>query len=134
MSLGVGAASATLVAMVTIPPLHELIAFFEAEPTLLDPGVDWHYNTLTFDTTRGTDRVMAVLDAGYISLKFEWTRAERPVVSLHCQEISELRIETPEAGTERLLARFTDKAISDLVLSLKPEVSVFWGNKPGYVR
>jgi hypothetical protein len=34
------------------PADHELIAFFEAEPNVLDPGVPWTYNTLNFETER----------------------------------------------------------------------------------
>ena len=34
------------------PPDHELLAFFEAEPTVLDAEVPWIYNTLDFTTTR----------------------------------------------------------------------------------
>jgi hypothetical protein len=33
------------------PPDYELLAFFEAEPTVLDAGVPWIYNTLDFTTT-----------------------------------------------------------------------------------
>jgi hypothetical protein len=77
---------------------------------------------------------VAVLDAGYIALKLEWNRSEHLVASLECQEIAELHIETSAPGRELLVARFMDKAISDLVLTLKPRVSIVWGNKPGYVR
>jgi hypothetical protein len=34
------------------PDDHELVAFFEAEPRVLDPGVPWFYNTLDFETER----------------------------------------------------------------------------------
>jgi hypothetical protein len=36
----------------SFPADHELVAFFEAEPTILDPGVPWFYNTLDFETKR----------------------------------------------------------------------------------
>jgi hypothetical protein len=34
------------------PPDYELLAFFEAEPTVLDAGPPWIYNTLDFTATR----------------------------------------------------------------------------------
>lgn len=36
----------------TFPDEHDLVAFFEAEPKVLDPGVPWLYNTLDFETER----------------------------------------------------------------------------------
>jgi hypothetical protein len=35
-----------------VPDDHELAAFFEAEPRVLDPDVPWVYNTLDFETER----------------------------------------------------------------------------------
>ena len=34
------------------PADHELVAFFEGEPRVLDAGVPWIYNTLDFETER----------------------------------------------------------------------------------
>jgi len=39
--------------MPILPEDYELIGFFEAEPEVLDPGVPWLYNILTFATVRG---------------------------------------------------------------------------------
>ncbi|HWE16402.1 MAG TPA: hypothetical protein VG758_04370 [Hyphomicrobiaceae bacterium] len=37
---------------VAFPADHELVAFFEVEPRVVDAGVPWIYNTLDFETER----------------------------------------------------------------------------------
>jgi hypothetical protein len=38
------------------PEEWELLSLFESEPKVLDQGVPWQYNTLTFDTQRGDEQ------------------------------------------------------------------------------
>ena len=48
-----------------VPEDHELLAFFEAEPKVTDPGVAWFYNTLDLETERQRIRVQCRMSPSY---------------------------------------------------------------------
>jgi hypothetical protein len=43
----------------TLPPEHVLLGFFGAEPEVLDAGLPWFYNRLTFTVERNGDHLTA---------------------------------------------------------------------------
>lgn len=112
-----------------IPPEHELLELFEAEPVVLEPGMPWVYNSLTFTTQRGQDDVRCVLVPGYSEIELTWTRDGRVLVQLSVEHVEAVRAETDGSG-ERLVATFNEKAmLLPLILNLKPFVSVQWGTR-----
>ena len=103
------------------PDLVELEAFFECEAALLDEGVDWRYNTLTFQTERAGVEVWCELQPSYATIRaalrtngVEIARAD--IASFTALELSS------EAGREVLTVRFDENATMWLVL--RPEVSL----------
>jgi hypothetical protein len=47
------------------PPEHELLAFFESEPIVLNPDTPWLYNTLEFKTVRNDIEVRCRIVSSY---------------------------------------------------------------------
>ena len=110
-----------------LPDSHELVGFFEVEPHVLDPGVPWGYNTLTFHTVRGADDVTCVLIPGYEELKLEWTRGSALVARIHLVDIISMNLKT-QGVEEFLTASFRSSHSLDFKLWLKPTVAIEWGN------
>ena len=81
------------------PAEHELIAFFECEPELLDNtrGIPWFYNRLTFDSTCGEDRFRFVLEPADEVLQLRWERGGVEVVELDLNWVSGLEVEMRRA-------------------------------------
>jgi hypothetical protein len=110
----------------SFPEPHELLSFFEAEPTLLDPTVPGYYNMQTFDTLRGDDRVRCELEPGYEELRVRWTRGDTELVRVALRDIATVRIEA-ERGREVLVASFRSTALLPFRLQLRPTVHIFFG-------
>jgi hypothetical protein len=106
-----------------IPEEWQLLSVFEVEPTVLDPGVPWAYNMLTFETTRGEDRVRCEIAPGYDEFRFVWTRDGDLILKLDLRRVSGLLVHT-EKGSESLCLEFSDDTIGPLVLQLKPKLTV----------
>jgi hypothetical protein len=111
------------------PEPHELLSFFEAEPTLLDPTVPGYYNQQTFETQRGDDRVRCELEPGYEELRVRWERGGVELVSVTLRDVAALRVEA-EAGREALVANFRSAALLPFRLQLRPRVHLFFGMAP----
>jgi hypothetical protein len=111
------------------PEPHELLAFFEAEPTLLDPSVPGYYNHQTFETQRGTDRVRCDLEPGYEEIRVRWERGGVELVSVALREVAALRVEAG-SGREALVASFRAEALLPFRLQLRPTIHMFFGMAP----
>jgi hypothetical protein len=108
------------------PEEHELLTFFEAEPTVLDPQVPWFYNTLTFATVRGGFEVRCEISPSYGKLRLSVTLAHQVIVDVDVRGITAFELES-RAGRETLCASVQAGAGRDVfVLQLKPTVHVAW--------
>jgi hypothetical protein len=109
------------------PPDYELIGFFEVEPTILDRGVSWFYNRLTFVTLRGHDRIVCDIEPGYQQIVVSWDREGQSVGRFSLSEVQSLQL-TSKNGNEFMTAKFQREGLLDFKLYLKPYVQVEWGN------
>ena len=108
------------------PAEHELIEFFEVEPTVLDQGVPWAYNSLAFDTTRGEDRVVCEIQPGYGEVRVRWSRKGADLVRLDLRRVAGLAIE--RAGErEILVGTFDSNGLLPMRLQLRPAMYLSWG-------
>ncbi len=108
------------------PDEWELLSLFEAEPRLHDPDIPWVYNTLSFETARGSDRILCVIEPGYERLDFQWWHNQGRHLALKLHRVSGLRVVTG-GGSEYLVATFRDDNLSQLRLQLKPTIECEWG-------
>ena len=108
---------------------YDLVSLFEEEPTLLDQGVPWVYNRVTFRTQRGDDRVLCEIEPASRILSFTWERSGIELVRLEVAGIASLVVEF-EKGREALVATFEAERLSDLRLQFRPHVHVSWGTEP----
>jgi len=109
------------------PPDYELAGFFEAEPTILDRGVPWFYNRLTYVTVRGADRIVCDIEPGYRQMVVSWDRDGQSIGRFALSEVASLHI-TSERGSEFMTAKFQPDGLLDFKLWLRPCIQVEWGN------
>ncbi|MDX1947650.1 MAG: hypothetical protein SFU86_19790 [Pirellulaceae bacterium] len=108
------------------PDEWELLALFEAEPTVVDRGVPWEYNVLIFETTRGQSHVRCEIEPGYEKIKLNWWDGPEERLSLELNSVLGLRVVTG-GGRDYLVASFRDPHLFDLEFHLKPTVCLRWG-------
>jgi hypothetical protein len=111
--------------MLMLPEDYELIAFFEAEPELLDPGAPWLYNTLTFAIVRGGLEICCRISPSYGQLTLRLKMAGEDLLNVDIGRVGGIRLESRD-GREALLA--TVDGDNDFVLQLRPHVCVVWSN------
>jgi hypothetical protein len=111
----------------TLPEDYELIAFFEVEPVILDPGVPWLYNTLTFLTSRDEFEVRLQISPSYGHLTLHLKLAGRDLLGLDLQHVDAIRLESRN-GDDVLFVSCEPR--SSFALQLKPHVHIFWDNGP----
>ena len=115
--------------MAPFPQDWELIGLFACEPALLDPGLPWAYNHLTFATENGSDRIVCEIEPGYEILKFRWWRGGVLCVDLDCNWVRSLRVDSSSPEHEGLTAefRYGGEFVRPLHIQLRPHVLVSWG-------
>lgn len=112
------------------PDYHDLVAFFEVEPALTDPGVHWWYNTLRFLTKRGRFTIDCEMSPAYGDLQVRVSLDEHQIASLFANQIIDTTLEVAR-GREALLAVSYLAGVEDtLILQLRPEVSVWQIRRP----
>jgi hypothetical protein len=110
------------------PPDHELIAFFETEPAVLDPGVPWLYNTLDFTTARDGIEVRChiALSSGEITARL--LVAGQELAKFELRDAESIRV-VMDKGQEVLVASFAPThRLDNFALQLRPRVWAAWGN------
>ena len=110
------------------PPDHELLAFFESEPTVLTPGDPWFTNTLEFTTVRGEITVRCRFVPTYGEMTTQLTVNGHELAKFELEGAETIRIIT-SAHQEALEATFAPaRGLGPFVLLLKPRVWAAWGN------
>lgn len=110
------------------PPDYELLAFFEAEPTVLDAGVPWIYNTLDFTTTRGGIEVQCRFVLSYGNLTTRVLVGGVELAKFELCNVETIRL-VMDKGRETLVATFPPShRLDNFALQLKPRVWTAWGN------
>jgi hypothetical protein len=110
------------------PQDHELIAFFEAEPNVLDPGVPWIYNTLDFTTTRDGIEVRCHIVSSYGEITTRLVVAGQELAKFELRDAESIRV-VMDKRQEVLVASFApSQHLDNFALQLRPRVWVAWGN------
>jgi len=110
------------------PANHELIAFFESEPVVLDPDAPWLYNTLDFRTVRSGIEIGCRIVSSYGEITTRLMRAGQELAKFELRDAETIRLSMNE-HQEVLVASFAPKLrLDNFALQLKPRVWVAWGN------
>ncbi|MEO1081759.1 MAG: hypothetical protein AAFY29_19530 [Pseudomonadota bacterium] len=115
------------------PEEWEFISFFEAEPSHIDPieVVPWFYNGPTYETQRDGYSIKFALNPASCQFELEILCNGNPFVLLSGERIESMKITTLQS-TEKMVITFEERGppyLLDLVLQLKPVVSVTWGTE-----
>ena len=104
------------------PPDHELLAFFAAEPKVLDSGAPWIYNTLDFVTTRDGIEVRCRIEPSYGQFTACLLLAGVELAKFELREVEAFRLLRSEKQ-EVLVATFSPgRRLDNFALQLKPRV------------
>jgi hypothetical protein len=106
------------------PEQWELISLFESEPTLMDPGVPWIYNHVTFVLDRAGERIECMIHEADQEVAFRWLVGGRTVVQLELTDVVGLEVSHGD-NTEGLTVTTSD-AGRLLYIQISPDVSVVW--------
>jgi hypothetical protein len=112
--------------MKTFPAEHELVSLFQSAPKLLDPGVPWEYNHVTFETSLDDNRVVCDIEPANEHLRIRWEEAGVELVNLDLSRVSGLAV-VAERGREALVATFRDPHLKRLRFQIRPRLHLFWG-------
>jgi hypothetical protein len=111
------------------PADHELLAFFGAEPKVLDPDLPWFYNTLDFEVERQGFVVQCSLAPSYGDIDVRLLLGEMELARFKLLSSKSLKLYVKAEG-EILVATF-DRGIQGeetFGLMLKPDVWLGLGN------
>src|SRR5690348_12539032 len=114
------------------PEEWELLWLFESEPTVLDNGVPWQYNTLTFETRRGDEYLKCEIDPKCEIVRLYWSRKGVELLTLDLIFVRGLRVETGK-GRDMLIAYFREPYLGHLELQMKPTISLRWRMDRGQI-
>jgi hypothetical protein len=107
------------------PDDWQLIGLFESEPALLDPGLPWVYNRLTFQTQRGCDRIVSEIEPASEILTIRWWHQGELRLNLDLRWVSSLTVCLE--GKDALIANFRGGVCLDpLELQLRPRLLLSW--------
>ena len=104
------------------------MAFFGAEPTVLDPGVPWLYNTLDFTTVRHNIEVHCRFAPSYGELTVRLMLANQELSKFALRDAEAIRL-VMDGRQEALVGTFApDLRLDNFALQLEPRVRAAWGN------
>jgi hypothetical protein len=106
-------------------PEHVLLAFFGSEPGLLDPGLPWFYNQLTFIVEREGERVTCTIEPAEGQITVEWERHGDKVAGISVTKLRTLDVISEEGASCLVAAREPDTV--QLRLWLDPHVRLYVG-------
>jgi len=78
------------------PPDHELLAFFETEPIVLDPDTPWLYNTLEFTTVRNDIEVRCRIVSSYGKITTRLMTAGQELAKFELRDAETIRVVVSE--------------------------------------
>ena len=109
-----------------LPDEHELIWLFEREPELMDPGLPWAYNHLTFSVERDGERLVCMIAPAYGDVQVHLTRGDRSILDLVFGFVSKLAVRK-ERDAEALVVDFGIDRVNQLRVQTKPHFHISWG-------
>jgi hypothetical protein len=110
--------------MANNPELVDFLSFFESEPQLVTPGMEW-YDGARFSSQRGEDKIVATVAPDEGEFSFQWWRGEKQHADIQLNGVAEWELET-SANNERLVLKFNEPRIPFFILQLKPHISISW--------
>ncbi len=103
--------------------LNDYIAFFEAQPTHVDPEVGWSCGA-QFSSTRGEDRIAVRVAPDDAEFSFDWWQNEKLRASIRLTSVLRWNLEC-RPGDEVLRLGVGEEA-STFILRLKPFIAIHW--------
>jgi hypothetical protein len=106
------------------PEEYELISLFESEPELMDEGIPWFYNTLSFKIQRESDILSCIISPAYRSFSIDLTINERTIYSLGFKDVEGLTIEK-DKGVERFILEMNgESTFVTMIIQTKPQIRI----------
>jgi len=108
------------------PENYELESFFECEPTVRDKKIPWQYNELVFNAKAENGTLEVNMEMGSEKMNIFWHQNNYIVLNLKLNGVQTLQV-LDEKNLDTLVLQFRNQDISDLVVKIRPVISVTWG-------
>ena len=109
------------------PDEYELMSFFEIEPEVLDKYIPWFYNTITFQKQYGDELLYCTFSPAYGDFDLTLVRNQKSKITLNLHNIESIKVLNDSKGEHLNVTFYEHNSLKDLLLTLKPEVSIIWG-------
>ncbi len=103
------------------PEEWELLSLFEGEPEMTHPRIPWYCNTLTFETTRGENRIRCEIEPADEQIRLYWWQDREERLSLDLHWVRGLEVFTSSEG-DYFVASLRDESLANLESHLKPSM------------
>jgi hypothetical protein len=110
--------------MADSPELIDYIAFFEAEPEILNPELGWCFGA-KFVSIRGDNRIVAVIAPSCGKFSFMCWQSQNLLADLNLSSIVDWKLDR-NSDKRVLFLEFNQPEIGFFSLQLKPEISFTW--------
>jgi hypothetical protein len=114
------------------PPDHELIAFFESGPAVLDAEAPWPYNTLDFVTIRDGIEVQCHIVSSYGKITTRFILGGSEIAKFELRDADSFRLIMNEDQEVLIVSFLPQLRLDNFALQLKPRVWAAWGNLHQY--
>jgi len=112
--------------MKNFPENFELESFFECEPEVLDKDIPWEYNELTFESESENGVLIVKMEMSSELMNIEWHQNNHIVLNLKLKGVYKLQV-LNETKLDTLLLEFRNQDTDDLIIKIRPVISVSWG-------
>jgi hypothetical protein len=110
-----------------LPAEHELVSFFEAEPSYLAPNDHYGVDRMTFVVTSDSDVIEVAVEPLIGDVGIAWMRDNDLLLSLYLAEVRSLSIDRLPDHQELVIGFGDDFRLGDLRIRLQPFASIRWG-------
>jgi len=116
---------------VPFPENFELEAFFECEPEVLTDQAPWEFNELTFNAKSDNGTLNVNMITGSERVHIKWTQGENVVCQLDLWGVKDYKV-LDKAKYDTLIMSFRNSEVQDLVIKIRPVISIVWGYNNRY--
>ncbi len=112
-----------------LPAEHELISFFEAEPSYLAPSDKYGADRVMFVVESGRELIEVAIEPLIGDVGITWMRDDDLMLSLYLTKVRGVAIDRLPTHDELVVGFGEDPRLEDLRLRVRPFASIRWGTR-----
>ncbi|MCP3996373.1 MAG: hypothetical protein GY722_15145 [bacterium] len=112
-----------------LPAEHELVSFFQAEPSYLAPTDKYGADRMTFVVKSGPEMIEVAIEPLIGDVGIAWARDDDLLLSLYLTEVRRVSIDRLPSHQELAIGFGDNSYLEDLRLRVRPFASVRWATR-----